>query len=159
MRKIIGALILFTSLILTTSSYIVKALPERTKKVCIKPFKNIADEVNLETEFTNAIIEEMLKDGRICLVYNEEEADGILIVIIKKYFSEPFVHSREDSKKVAFLVEVDALFRNKENVVLWSGSNMTMMHVSDNDNLRKARKELWEKLSRSIIRSMVKCFN
>jgi len=153
MRKIIVSfVILFTSLMPCSS--IVKALPGDIKKVYVKSFENSTGKISLGMEFMNAFIEEMLKDGRISPVNTEEESDGILTARIERYVlgSLGFTHYE-------VIIVIDVSFRDKDGVVLWNESNMRGMQLGRRGGLKEARKQIWEKFSRDIIKRTINSFN
>ena len=53
-------------------------LPQHIKKISIRPFVNNTTQYGLEEKLTLKVINEFVRDGRLMLVNNEQEADGVV---------------------------------------------------------------------------------
>jgi predicted PP-loop superfamily ATPase len=162
MQKIIITFLILLSFFLSCSP-IVMVLPKDVKKVYVEPVNNATSEIGLEVEFTNAIVEEMLKDGRAHPVNTPEESDGILNAVIERYIvRRMFTFGDDDSRlyyqdqyEIIIVVSVSFIDKNK-SVVLWTKPNMKGIQIDYMTNLKSVRDNIWEKFSRDIIRRIVK---
>jgi len=64
------------------------ALPEHIKSIAIPLIVNKSLKYGIEADFTDTIIREFQKDGRLKIV-SEAEADAILMVTVEHYIKEP----------------------------------------------------------------------
>ena len=147
-------------------------LPEHVKKVYVKPFTNGTNQFGLEAKFTNAVIDEILRDGRLSLVNTEAEADGILTAVIKIYRLQPLTYDINmipEQYKLWIIASVS--FIDKENdVTLWTEPNMEGLQIyknitnvsvgfiADGMSEEEARELIWEKLARNIVKRTIKGF-
>ncbi|MDR1401143.1 MAG: LPS assembly lipoprotein LptE [Endomicrobium sp.] len=158
MQKVLAFFLIPLALFLSCSP-VTRILPEHVKKVYVKPFRNSTSEIGLEVGFANAVIEEMLKDGRICPVNTKEESDGILSATIKRYIVNKLFALGDNNPsgqyEIIIVVSVSLVNRNK-NIILWTESNMKGMQMDYAANLKSTRENIWERFSRNIIRRIVK---
>jgi hypothetical protein len=146
-----------------------QVLPEHIKKVFIRPFINKTNQFALETKFMNALVDEVMRDGRLSLVNTEEETDGILSVEIKKYILQPLTYDANmivEQYKLWIIISVS--FIDKENdVTLWTEPNLegiqiyldaTKGSIGEGMTEEEARDIIWEKLSRNIVKRTIKGF-
>ncbi|MDR1104344.1 MAG: LPS assembly lipoprotein LptE [Endomicrobium sp.] len=179
MKKIIAylfAAVLFISLSSCTSPYepAVQLLPEHIKKVYVKPFGNNTNQFGIESKFTNEVIEEIINSGRLSLVNKEEDADGVLTVTIKRYILQPLtydVNNVAEQYKMWIIASV-SLVDNDNNVTLWTEPNMEGIQIYRDINRRptgedsigdgmseeEVRQIVWIKMSRNIVRRVIKGF-
>lgn len=144
-------------------------LPEHIKKVYIRPFINNTNQFGLEAKFTNAVADEVLRDGRLSLVNSEAEADGILTAEIKRYILQPLTYDANmvvEQYKMWVIVSVSFIDR-ENNVTLWTEPNMEGIQIyldatkgamGEGMTEEEAREIIWEKLSRNIIKRTIKGF-
>jgi hypothetical protein len=170
------AAFLFISLSSCTSLYepAVQLLPEHIKKVYVKPFGNNTNQFGIESKFTNEIIEEIINSGRLSLVNKEKDADGVLTVIIKRYILQPLtydINNVAEQYKMWIIASV-SLVDNDNNVTLWTEPNMEGIQIYRDINRRpsgedpiddgmseeEAREIVWIKMSRNIVRRVIKGF-
>jgi hypothetical protein len=178
-KKIIAylfAAVLFISLSSCTSPYepAVQLLPEHIKKVYVKPFGNNTNQFGIESKFTNEVIEEIINSGRLSLVNKEEDADGVLTVTIKRYILQPLtydVNNVAEQYKMWIIASV-SLVDNDNNVTLWTEPNMEGIQIYRDINRRptgedsigdgmseeEVRQIVWIKMSRNIVRRVIKGF-
>ncbi|MDR1942384.1 MAG: LPS assembly lipoprotein LptE [Endomicrobium sp.] len=144
-------------------------LPEHIKKVYIRPFVNKTNQFSLETKFTNAVIDEIMRDGRLSVVNAESESDGILTAEIKKYILQPLTYDANmivEQYKLWIIVSVS--FVDKENnVTLWTEPNLEGIQIyldatkgamGEGMTEDEAREIIWEKLARNIVKRTIKGF-
>jgi hypothetical protein len=172
----LSAFFLFITLSSCASPYgrAVQLLPEHIKKVYVKPFENNTNQFGLESEFTNEVIEEIINSGRLSLVNEEEDADGVLTVTIKTYILQPLtydINNVAEQYKMWIIASV-SLVDNDNNVTLWSEPNMEGIQIyrdinrrpsgedsiSDGMSEEEARQIVWIKMSRNIARRVSKGF-
>ncbi|MCA6079474.1 MAG: LPS assembly lipoprotein LptE [Endomicrobium sp.] len=163
-----------------------RLLPENIKKIYVKPFLNgiklIAGSTNLasigiEVIFTKIVEREIIRDGRLSLVNTEEEADIVLVAVIEGYILQPITYCKinaaidklsADQFKMLIKANVSLIDKSK-GVILWNEPNMRDMHIyrdinkdskflkfNDGITESKARKTIFAKLSRRIIRQALK---
>ncbi|MDR3275047.1 MAG: LPS assembly lipoprotein LptE [Endomicrobium sp.] len=149
----------------------VQILPEHVKKVYVRPFINNTKQFGLEAKFMNAVIGELLSDGRLSLVNTEGQSDAVLTVTIKRYILQPLIYDINGiTEQYKLWVIVGVSFIDKyNNTILWTESNMEGVHIyrdkrQSNDeiddamNEDEAREIVWEKLSRNIVKRIIKGF-
>ena len=144
-------------------------LPEHIKKVHIRPFINRTNQFGLETKFTNALIDEIMRDGRLSLVNTENESDGVLSVEIKRYILQPLTYDANmivEQYKLWVIISVSFIDR-ENNVTLWTEPNLegiqiyldsTKGAIGEGMTEEEARDVIWEKLSRNIVKRTIKGF-
>jgi len=153
-------------------------LPEHVKKVYVRPFTNGTNQFGLEARFTNAVIDEILRDGRLSLVNTEAEADGVLTAVIKRYILQPLTYDINmvpELYKLWIIVSVSFIDKTN-NVTLWTEPNMEGLQIyknitaasassssnfsSNTDGMAEedARQLIWDKLARNIVTRTVKGF-
>jgi hypothetical protein len=146
-----------------------QVLPEHIRKVYIRPFINKTNQFGLETKFMNALVDEVMRDGRLSMVNAEGEADGILSVEIKKYILQPLTYDANmvvEQYKLWIIISVS--FIDKENdVTLWTEPNLEGIQIyldstkgamGEGMSEEEARDIIWEKLSRNIVKRTIKGF-
>ncbi|GHT50667.1 hypothetical protein AGMMS49990_03470 [Endomicrobiia bacterium] len=144
-----------------------KAKFTNVKKVYVKPFINNTNQPSLEVKFTNEVMNEIMGTGRLSLVDNEAEADGIIMVTIIKYTLKP--HTTPGKYKLLVIADVSLIDKNN-NATLWAKHDMEGTEtyedssknsadaVGDGMTEEEARQLVWEKMSKKIVRSVVKEF-
>ncbi|MDR1952552.1 MAG: LPS assembly lipoprotein LptE [Elusimicrobiota bacterium] len=135
-------------------------------KIYVNPIGNSTIQYGLDVGLMRAITNEMLFDGRLTFVNTPQEADGVLSVSITRYVREPLTYDdllRAEQYKLEIAADISLYdFDTKE--VLWMQENMRAMQIYRNPNTlsdeltaeQEARNYLWEKLSRNIVRGIVK---
>ena len=144
-------------------------LPEHIKKVYVRPFINNTNQFGIETKFTIAVTDEIMRDGRLSLVNTEAEADGILTATIKRYILQPLTYDANmvvEQYKMWVIVSV-SLIDKDNNITLWTESNLegiqiyldsTKGSLGEGMTEEEAREIVWENLSRDIVKRTVKGF-
>ncbi|MDR2426960.1 MAG: LPS assembly lipoprotein LptE [Endomicrobium sp.] len=144
-------------------------LPEHIKKVYVKPITNNTNQYGLEAKFTNAVVDEILRDGRLSLVNSPTEADGVIAGTIKKYILQPLTYDANmvtEQYKLWIIVSVSLVDR-ENNVTLWTEPNLegiqiyldaTKGSIGEGMTEEEAREIIWEKLSRDIVKRTIKGF-
>jgi hypothetical protein len=180
MKKITVLVSLFAMLPMSLASCVspydtaVQILPDHIKKIYIKPVINNTHQVGLETKFTQEVMSEVLMDGRLSLVNDEAEADGVLTVTIKKYIPQPLIYDvNNEPERYKLLIIASASLIDKENdVTLWTEPSLEGVQIyryikreqsdvamydgmTDEDN---ARDIVLEKMTRNIVRRVIKGF-
>ncbi|MDR2399077.1 MAG: LPS assembly lipoprotein LptE [Endomicrobium sp.] len=180
MKKFITYLFVITLFITNLTSCMspyepaAQLLPEHIKNVYVKPFENNTNQFGIESKFTNAVIDEIITDGRLSLVNDEKDADGVLTATIKKYILQPLIYDTSGSVeqyKMWTIVSV-SLIDKDNNVTLWTEPNMEGIQIYRDINKRpsdedafgegmsedEAREIVWGKMSRNIIKRVIKGF-
>ncbi|MDR2191998.1 MAG: LPS assembly lipoprotein LptE [Endomicrobium sp.] len=144
-------------------------LPEHIKNIYVRPFINKTNQFGLETKFLNALVDEIMRDGRLSLVNTEAEADGIMSVEIKKYILQPLTYDANmvvEQYKLWIIISVSFIDRGN-NVTLWTEPNLegiqiyldaTKGSMGEGMTEEEARDIIWEKLSRNIVKRTIKGF-
>ncbi len=143
-------------------------LPAYIKNVYVRPVVNNTNQYGLEDKFTNAIIDEFMRDGRLSVVTSEQESDGTLVCEIKRYTLQPLTYDANmvtEQYKLWILVNVYFIDKH-ENITLWAEPNMEGIQIYA-DAVKvgfggmsedQAREYIWDKLSRDIVKRTVKGF-
>jgi hypothetical protein len=156
-------------------NHVVQTLPENTRKIYVRPFINSTTQFGLEAKFTNEVIDEIVADGRLSFVNTEADADAILTVTIVRYVLQPLMYDLNmlpEQCKLWVVARV-SLIDKYNNVPLWTESIEGIHIYKDiiksrcNYNIdmfdgmteEDAREILWEKISRNIVRRIVKALN
>ncbi|MDR0485942.1 MAG: LPS assembly lipoprotein LptE [Elusimicrobiota bacterium] len=140
------------------------------KKIFIRAVQNNTNQYGLEANLTVTLSDEALNDSRVSFVNSEYEADGILSIVIRRYILRPLTYDANmaaEQYKMWVVTEV-SMTNAKDNVEMWK-ENMEAIHIyldsdksssgkesSDAVSEQDARTAAWEKLSRRIIRRIVK---
>jgi len=121
----------------------------------------------------NALVDEVLRDGRLSLVNTESEANGVLSITIRRYILQPLtydVNMVAEQFKLWIIVSVSLIDREND-VTLWTEPNMegiqiykditnrnTDVSMGDGMSEEEARTIIWEKLSRDIVKRTIRGF-
>ncbi|MCL2484924.1 MAG: LPS assembly lipoprotein LptE [Endomicrobia bacterium] len=149
-------------------------LPEHIRNVFIRPITNNTNQFGLEARFTNALVDEILRDGRLSVVNSEDEANGMLSITIRRYILQPLtydVNMVAEQFKLWIIVSVSFIDR-ENNVTLWTEPNMegiqiyrditnrstTDFSMGEGMTEEDARTFIWEKLSRDIVKRTIRGF-
>jgi hypothetical protein len=171
MKKILFAAVMALGLAACAGPYdpAPQILPEHIKKVYVKPISNNTNQYGLEAKFTNAIVDEILRDGRLSLVNSPEEADGVIAGTIKRYILQPLTYDANmvtEQYKLWIIVSVSLVDR-ENNVTLWTEPNLEGIQIyldntkgsfGEGMTEEEAREIIWEKLSRDIVKRTIKGF-
>ncbi|MDD3064714.1 MAG: LPS assembly lipoprotein LptE [Endomicrobiaceae bacterium] len=143
-------------------------LPAYIKKIYVRPVVNNTNQYGLEDKLTKALIDEFMSDGRLSLMSNESEADGVLVCEIKRYVLQPLTYDANMvTEQYKLWILVNAYFIDKhENVTLWVEPNMEGIQIyADAVKVgfggmteEQARENIYIKLSRDIVRRTVSGF-
>jgi hypothetical protein len=179
-KKIVAYSLAFTLFIANLTSCAspydpaVQLLPEHIKKVYVKPFENNTNQFGIESKFTNEVIDEIIADGRLSLVNKEDDADSVLTVTIKRYILQPItydINNVAEQYKMWIIASVSLVDKDND-VTLWTEPNMEGIQIYRDINRRpsgedsmgdgmseeEARKIVWTKMSRNIVKRVVKGF-
>jgi hypothetical protein len=154
----------------------VQLLPEHIKKVYVKPFGNNTNQFGIESKFMNEVIEEIINSGRLSLVNKEEDADGILMVTIKRYILQPLtydVNNVAEQYKMWIIANASLVDNGNNSITLWTEPNIEGIQIyrdinrrpSEGDSIgyemseEEARQIVWIKMSRNIVRRVAGSFD
>ena len=143
-------------------------LPSYIKTVYVRPIVNNTNQYGLEDKFTKAILDEFMRDGRLSIVTDESEADGVIVCEIKRYVLQPLTYDANmvtEQYKLWILINV-YFIDTHENITLWSEPNMEGIQIYADAvkvgfggmSEETAREYIWEKLARDIVKRTVKGF-
>ena len=92
----LGCVLMFSFLLMGCASYqLGSMLPDDIKTVYVPTFVNKTQEPMIETEATQAAIQEIQKDGSLKVVRAIEDADTILTVTLTDYELTPLKYDRD----------------------------------------------------------------
>ena len=141
-------------------------MPANIKKIAVRPFTNNTSHYGLEEKLTLAVSNELISDGRLAVVRDEKDADGILVGEINKYILQPLTYDSNlvtTQYKLWILLNVYFIDKNN-NVTLWSEPNMEGLGVffdasqPGGKTEEEAREEVWENLSKDIVKRTIDGF-
>lgn len=151
------------------STKVVKpSLPDWLKKVSIPIVLNKSYKYGIEADFTDTIIREFQKDGRLTIA-GPDTADSVLVATIENYIKEP---AQYDVNNVPILynlkvhvslklvkAQTNEVIKSIERVGGFSGGVATFA-VSPQTGLevrteQEAQREAFEKLSRDIVNLVI----
>lgn len=143
-------------------------LPSYIKKVYVRPIVNNTNQYGLEDKFTKEILDEFMRDGRLSIVTDESEADGVIVCEIKRYVLQPLTYDANmvtEQYKLWILINV-YFIDTHENITLWAEPNMEGIQIYEDAvkagfggmTEETAREYIWEKLARDIVKRTVKGF-
>ena len=141
-------------------------LPTYIKKIAVRPFVNNTPQYGLEDKLTLKLIDEFVRDGRLVLVNNENEADGVVIGEIKRYILQPLTY---DANMVANQYKLWVIFNiyfvdKKNNVTLWEEPNLEGIQIFYDPSQvggkteNEVREIIWENISRDIVKMTIEGF-
>lgn len=143
-------------------------LPAYVKNIYVRPVINNTNQYGLEDRFTKAIIDEFMRDGRLSIMTEEKESDGVIVCEIKRYVLQPLTYDANmvaEQYKLWILINVYFIDKH-ENVTLWAEPNMEGIQIYA-DSVKgdfgamteeEAREYIWDKLSRDIVKRTIKGF-
>lgn len=136
------------------------SLPEHIKNVAIITFKNATYEHGLETIISEAVIEEFERHGSIKVVRTEQEADAILMGVIKKYEYRPLVDKTNTITEYKLAITAGVVFRDRvKNVNYWKDENFYFIEdyfvTQQLSSSRENQREAWEEAAKDFAASLV----
>lgn len=141
-------------------------LPQHIKKISIRPFINNTTQYGLEEKLTLEVINEFIRDGRLALTNNEDEADGAIVGEINRYILQPLTYDANmvaEQYKLWVLLNVYFIDK-KDNLTLWSEPNMEGIQIFFDASKPGGRTEeevreiVWNNLARNIVKRTVEGF-
>lgn len=170
MKKLYLLLLFVVALISCAAPYdpAPQILPAYVKNVYVRPVVNNTNQYGLEDKLTKAIVDEFMRDGRLSVMTQEQESDGVVVCEIKRYVLQPLTYDANmvtEQYKLWILINVYFIDKH-ENVTLWSEPNMEGIQIyADSVKVgfggmteEEAREYIWEKLSRDIVKRTIKGF-
>ena len=124
--------------------------PFGIKRICIQMFENKTAETGIEHFFTDAVIDEFTRDGRMA-ISSRERADAFLSGTVKNMEIETSAHEKNYvALERRVIIGVDFVLKDTDGNVLWLGENIT-----DRENyLVSTNKLVTEKNRREAIREI-----
>jgi hypothetical protein len=148
-------------------------IPEHIKRIYIQPVINATNQFGIEGSFTNSITDEFMIDGRLSLTNSPKEANAVVTVTIKRYILEPLTYDVSgvvEQYKLWVIVSA-SLVDEDNNTVLWTEPNLEGIQIYRDTTRRQsddsfgdgmteedARQLIWNKISRNIVRRVIKGF-
>ncbi|MDR2708431.1 MAG: LPS assembly lipoprotein LptE [Elusimicrobiota bacterium] len=135
-------------------------------KIYIEAIANNTNKYGLSIELMNALAADIDADGRLLFVNNRDEADEVVRISILSYVLEPLTYDKNmnvEQYKLEVRVSV-FLVDAKDNQEIWEDTQMSALQIYRNDPdlaqglaiENEMRQVAWEKLSRNIVRNIVK---
>ncbi|MFH1368297.1 MAG: LPS assembly lipoprotein LptE [Elusimicrobiota bacterium] len=141
-------------------------LPQHIKKITVRPFTNNTTQYGLEEKLTLKVINEFVRDGRLMIVNNEQDADGIVVGEINRYILQPLTYDAQmvtQQYKLWVLLSVSFIDKTN-NVTLWTEPNMEGVQIFYDVSLpegkpeEEVREDLWENISLDIVKRTMEGF-
>jgi hypothetical protein len=148
-------------------------IPEHIKSIYIQPVINATNQFGIEGFFTNYITDEFMMDGRLSIANSPKEANAVITVTIKRYILEPLtydVNGVVEQYKLWVIVSA-SLVDKDNNTSLWTEPNLEGIQIYRDTTRRQsdaffgdgmteedARQLIWSKISRNIVRRVIKGF-
>ncbi len=140
-------------------------LPNHIKSIAVRNFSNKSQQFGLEEKLTLKVIDEFLKDGQYKIV-PESDADGILSGEIIHYILTPIQY---DQNMVAVVYKLNVIvgvrfLDKKGNFYLWQEPALQTTKIYSASTMpgglteEQAREQLWEVLSKEIVKRTVQGF-
>lgn len=143
-------------------------LPTHIKKVFIRPFVNTTPQYGLEEKLTLQVIDEFVRDGRLAVVNNENDADGVIVGEINRYILQPLTYDANMvTVQYKLWVLLNVYFVDRvNNVTLWSEPNMEGIQIFTDQahdpvggkTEEEVRQLIWDNLSRDIVTRTIQGF-
>ncbi|MDR0723987.1 MAG: LPS assembly lipoprotein LptE [Endomicrobium sp.] len=148
-------------------------IPEHIKSIYIQPVINATNQFGIEGSFTNYITDEFMMDGRLSIANSSKEADAVVTVTIRRYILEPLTYDINGvvEQYKLWVIASASLIDKDNNTSLWTEPNLEGIQIyrdttrrqsgdSFNDGMTEedARQLIWTKISRNIVRRVIKGF-
>jgi hypothetical protein len=135
-------------------------MPAHIKKLAVRPFANNTTQYGLEEKLTLQIVDEFVRDGRVAITNNEDEANGVIVGEIIKYILQPLTYDENlVAKQYKLWIILNVHFIDKsENVTLWTEPNMEGIEIfydatqPGGQTEEEVREMIWENLARDIVK-------
>ncbi|MBN2053674.1 LptE family protein [bacterium] len=143
------------------------SLPDHIKNVAIQNFKNATYQHGLETILSDAVIEEFERHGSIALVKTEQEADAVLMGVIKHYEYKPLTDKNNQITEYKIAITAAVVFRDRvKNRNYWKDDDFYFMEdyfvteqlSSSRDNQQAAWEEAAEDFASSLVSIIMEGF-
>jgi len=141
-------------------------LPSHIRKIYVRPFVNNTPQYGLEEKLTLRLVDEFVRDGRIAVASNEEEADGIVAGEINRYILQPLTYDANmvaEQYKLWIILGVHFIDK-ANNVTLWSEPNLQGIQIFTEATRPGGRPEeevrevIWDNMSRDIVKRTMSGF-
>jgi hypothetical protein len=141
-------------------------LPPHIQKIAVRPFANKTQFYGLEERLMLRLSEEFIRDGRLPLVNNENEADGVVAGEIVRYIREPISYDvNHVVEEYKLWVVINMRFIDRVNkVALWEEPRLEQTYRYFVDTKpggiteEEARERLWELFGRDIVKRTIEGF-
>ena len=127
MKRIIAILIFLAAILYGCASYDPAVnMPVSIKNIAVPIFINKTPKFNIEQYVTQKTIDEFLADGKLAIISDERQADGIVKVRITKYAKTEILHDENQvPQQYRLRIYVDVyLFDNKKQILLWKDEDI-----------------------------------
>lgn len=141
-------------------------LPAHIRKIYIRPIVNNTSQYGLEDKLMLKVVDEFVRDGRLAVVNNESEADGILVGEINRYILQPLTYDANNvTEQYKLWILMNVYFVDREaNVTLWTEPNLEGIQIYYDASRpggrteEEVRETIWDNLSRTIVKRTVEGF-
>lgn len=141
-------------------------LPQHIKSIMVRPMINKTQFVGLEEKLSLEVYQEFIRDGRLPIVNDEADADGIVEGQIVRYIREPISYDAQNvAEEFKIWVLVNLRFIDRvANTVLWEEPRLEQTYryfvetrpggVTEEE----AREQLWDLFARDIVKRTIEGF-
>lgn len=141
-------------------------LPAHIRKIAIRPFANKTQFFGLEDKLTLRVSQEFLRDGRLPLVNQEIDADGVVVGEIVRYIKEPISYdSNHVVEEYKIWVLINLQFNDvTQKIALWQEPRMEQSYryfvETQPGGITEdaAREQLWDLFARDIVKRTIEGF-
>lgn len=141
-------------------------LPVHIRKIAVRPFANRTQFFGLEDKLTLRVSQEFLRDGRLPLVNQEADADGVVVGEIVRYIKEPISYDANhvvEEYKIWVLINLQ--FNDVvQKIALWQEPRLEQSYryfvetQPGGVTEEQAREELWDLFARDIVKRTIEGF-
>lgn len=162
MKKVILSLLILSLISLSGCGYRVGSLlPQNLETIAVPMFTNKTTEPELEILVTNGVIQELISDGTLQVV-EEDNADTLLVGEITGYIREPLRYTQDQvTREYRLRIIVRLRFVNLvENKIMWEyprleGETTFFITSSLPESERIALPDAIEDLSHDVVEKVV----
>jgi len=141
-------------------------LPPHIRTIAVRPVVNKTQFIGLEEKLTLRVSEEFLRDGRLPLINNENQADGVVVGEIVRYIREPISYdSNHVVEEFKLWVVINLRFIDRINkAVAWEEPRLehTYRYFVETRpggiTEEEARLQLWDLFARDIVKRTIEGF-
>jgi len=134
-RNSIGALMLTAMLGSGCAYSFSSGLPSHIRTVAVPLFANETSEFGIAEEITDQLVAELVRDGTLRVVADENEASSVLLGTVRVYSEQPRSFDRQENVD-QFIIQITLDVRFQDRVrdeILWESSSVHGSAVYPNE--------------------------